>query len=232
MKRTISTILILVGLLLISTPYINKKIVENNSIKKVELMEKVTKEEIQENSKREAEYDFSQIKDVEITTTILGTAKFENESIIGQILIPELNINLPILKGVTHSNLLAGASTMVPDLEMGKKNYSLASHYMKDESLLFGSLIHIKPGTTVLITDKNRIYEYKIYDTMLVPETAMEMLDHEKAEERGKPIISLMTCYYTSKNGKRFFALGELVDEYDYDYEILTKSLDDTNLLK
>jgi sortase A len=49
-----------------------------------------------------------------------------------------------------------------------------------------------------------------------VPETALYMLDQERAELRGKPIISLMTCYYTSKNGKRFFALGELVDTYEY----------------
>ena len=42
----------------------------------------------------------------------------------------------------------------------------------------------------------------------------MEMLDNKRSEEQGKPIISLMTCYYSSKTGKRFFALGELVDEY------------------
>lgn len=26
-----------------------------------------------------------------------------------------------------------------------------------------------------------------------------------------------MTCYYTSRNGQRFFALGELVDEYPHE---------------
>ena len=65
------------------------------------------------------------------------------------------------------------------------------------------------------------VYEYRIYDTLIVPDTAMYMLEHDIAEERGKPIISLMTCYYTSKNGKRFFALGELVDEYPYREDIL-----------
>jgi sortase A len=111
---------------------------------------------------------------------------------------------------------MAGAGTMVPDLKMGEGNFSLASHYMKDPSLLFGNLLNAEPGMQVRITDKINIYEYEIYETVLVPETAIYMLDHERADERGKPIISLMTCYYTSKNGKRFFALGELVDTYPY----------------
>lgn len=88
---------------------------------------------------------------------------------------------------------------------------------MKDKSLLFGSLMDIEEESIVKITDKKTVYEYKIYETVLVPDTAMYMLEHNRAEDRGKPIISLMTCYYTSKNGKRFFALGELVDEYPYE---------------
>lgn len=105
---------------------------------------------------------------------------------------------------------------MSPEIQMGKGNYSLAGHYMKD-NLLFGSLLNIEIGTIVKITDKNKVYEYEIYDIEIVPDTAFYMLDQDRAKKRGKPIISLMTCYYTSKNGKRFFAMGELIDEYPYD---------------
>lgn len=45
----------------------------------------------------------------------------------------------------------------------------------------------------------------------------MDMLSDDKANKRRKPIISLMTCYHSSNTGKRFFALGELVDEYPID---------------
>lgn len=54
----------------------------------------------------------------------------------------------------------------------------------------------------------------KIVPIVVVPNTALDMLLDEKADERGKPILSLMTCYYTSKNGTRFFALGELAKRY------------------
>ena len=85
---------------------------------------------------------------------------------------------------------------------------------MKKKDLLFGSLMDIEIGSKVYVADGDKIYEYQIYDTLVVPDTAMEMLSDDKSDERDKPIISLMTCYFSSKTGKRFFALGELVDEY------------------
>lgn len=217
MKKIISTILILIGIIFLSIPYLNNLMIKRNLKAKQNIVEEVTVSEIEENNNRKAEYDYSNIKDVEISNTISGITKFDNKNIIGQIIISDLDINLPILKGTTNANLLVGATTMVEDQEMGKKNYPLAGHYMEDKNLLFGGLMDIEKDTIVKITDKKMVYEYKIYDTLIVPDTALHMLDHDRAKERGKPIISLMTCYYTSKNGKRFFALGELIEEYSYE---------------
>lgn len=217
MKRIIATILIILGVILIFSSFINKKIVRqvNNTGQKV--FERVTVEEIAENNQREAVYDFEAIKDVEITSSIIGMINFDNKAVIGQLIIDDLNMNLPVLKGVTNSNLLAGATTMVKEQQMGKGNYPLAGHYMKDKDRLFGGLMDIKLDTIVLLVDKKVVYEYKIYDKVIVEDTAFYMLEQEQYRKRGVPIISLMTCYYTSKNGKRFFALGELIDEYPYE---------------
>lgn len=221
MKRILSTLLIIIGLILIFSPLFSKKIIESRVNTTQVIVEEITAVEIENNTKEVAKYDFSAIKDVGITSTITGNINFNNKNVIGQLTIEDLNINLPILKGVTNSNLLAGAATMTPDMIMGKGNYSLAGHYMKDKSLLFGSLMDIDIGSKVKITDKKNIYEYEIYDTIIVPDTAFYMLEDKRAEMRGKPIISLMTCYYTSKNGKRFFALGELIDEYPYELGLI-----------
>ena len=217
MKKIISTILILIGIIFLSIPYLNNLMIKRNLKAKQNIVEEVTVSEIEENNNRKAEYDYSNIKDVEISNTISGITKFDSKNIIGQIIISDLDMNLPILKGTTNANLLVGATTMVEDQEMGKKNYPLAGHYMEDKNLLFGGLMDIEKDTIVKITDKKMVYEYRIYDTLIVPDTALYMLDHDRAKERGKPIISLMTCYYTSKNGKRFFALGELIEEYSYE---------------
>src|SRR5699024_9228875 len=118
--------------------------------------------------------------------------------------------------GTNDTNLLVGATTMVEEQEMGQGNYPLAGHYMKDKNLLFGSLLDIEKETIVKLNNKETIYVYKIYDTLLVKDTDIHRIDDRMAEERGKPVLSLMTCYYTSKNGKRFFAMGELIDSYPY----------------
>lgn len=224
MKKIISSLLIIVGFLFILAPFANSLIIRTRSNTTQQVVKEVTAAEIQENDNQEAIYEYEAIKDIEITSTITGTIEMKkeeiNKNIIGQIIIDDLNIDLPILKGVSNSNLLIGAGTMVPDLVMGKGNYSLAGHYMKD-GLLFGKLIDIEIGTTVKLTNKKIVYEYIIYDTQIVPDTSLYMLNQSRAESKGKPIISLMSCYYTSKNGKRFFALGELVKEYPYEENLI-----------
>lgn len=214
MKKIISILLIIIGLVIIFIPTINNQIVKKNNKSIIKIVETISHDEIEKNAETVVEFDYSAIEDVDITSTIRGMINFDNKSIVGQIIIPDLEMNLPILKGVTNANLAAGAATMMPEQKIGEGNYPLAGHYMKQKDLLFGSLMDIQVGTIVYITDKKTIYEYEIYDLVVVPDTAMEMLDNKRSDEREKPIISLMTCYYSSKTEKRFFALGELVNEY------------------
>ncbi len=217
MKRIISVILIILGLVLIFSSFFNNRIVDQVHNTSQKVFEETTVEEIKENKEREAVYDYDAIRDIEITSSIIGAINFDDKAVIGQIIIDDLNMNLPVLKGVTNSNLLAGATTMVKEQEMGKGNYPLAGHYVKDKGKLFGGLIDIELDSLVLLVDKETVYEYKIYDKVIVNESDFYMIEQQQSKKRGVPIVSLMTCYYTSKNGKRFFALGELVNEYPYE---------------
>lgn len=199
-------------------PFITEQIIryysENSTI------DIVTAKEIERNNEREAEFDYSLVKDVEAFSVVQGAMEFDKDFMVGILKIPDLNVNLPIFKGITNSNLMAGVATMKRNQSMGLGNYALAGHYMKNKDLLLGSLMDIKVGSTVTLTDKQNIYEYRIYETAVVPDTAVDMILDEEAEKRGKPIVSLMTCYYSSKTGKRFFAMAELVDQYPTsDYE-------------
>lgn len=198
MRRIISTSLIILGILLIFSPIINKQIIKKRVTTTQNIIEEVTFEKIEENTKKEAIYDFSAIKDVGIISTITGNINFDDENVIGQIVIDDLNMNLPIMKGITNSNLLAGAATMSPEIQMGKGNYSLAGHYMKD-NLLFGSLLNIEIGTIVKITDKNKVYEYEIYDIEIVPDTAFYMLDQDRAKKRKTHYFSYDLLLYFKK---------------------------------
>lgn len=214
MKKVLSVLLIVLGIFLIITPFLSDQLIKCSS-KRIPI-DNITKEEIDINNSSIAEFDLSSINDVEIKTVLDASTSTSKKPVIGILEVPELGIKLPILKGVTDANLLSGAATMKPEQAMGYGNYTLAGHRMKNKNILFGRLMDIKKGTIVTISDKKEVYKYKIYDTVVVPDTAVEMLLDEKAEKRGNPIISLMTCYYSSKTGKRFFALGDLIDKYPY----------------
>ncbi len=218
MKKTIPILFIITGLLFLLTPFANEQIVIYHS--KSIVNNDISNETLRinnQNNDLEVEFDFSAIKDVSISSIIKGSQNLNKDFVIGTIYIPSLHINLPIMKGLSDANLMAGAATMKPDQSFGVGNYTLAGHQMNNKSLLFASLMDIEIDSEVYISDGEYIYEYIIYDTLIVPETAIEMLSDEKAINRGKPIISLMTCYFSSKTGKRFFALGELVDKYPID---------------
>lgn len=218
LKKLLSTILIIVGIVLLATPFLTEQIIKYHSKKLMD--DQVTMDEIKSNIKtihdeiEPEEYDFSLIQDVDIMSVIKGSMNFDKNLVVGLLLIPDLDLNLPIFKGLTDANLMAGAATMRPDQAIGQGNYPLAGHNMKNKSLLFGSLMDINVGTRVIVSDGETVYEYEVYENIVVPDTALEMILDEKSTERGKPIISLMTCYHSSKTGKRFFSLGELVDEY------------------
>lgn len=217
MKKTISTILIIIGVMLILTPFLSEEIIKyfSNNIVDDEISNEVL---ISNNSRDiEGEFDYDAIEDVDIMGVLRSSFQINKDLIIGTIMIADLDLDLPIMKGLSGSNLMLGASTMKADQSFGQGNFSLAGHYMKNKDLLFGSLMDIELDTMVYVSDGKKMYEYEIYETLVVPDTALEMTSDDKADEVGKPVISLMTCYFTSKSGKRFFALGELVDEYNVD---------------
>lgn len=214
MKRVISIILIGLGLILIITPNIRNMIVKNKTKEINKMIDAISYDDILKNQESDVEYNYEAVEDVGLASVLFSSIAFDNKNLIGQLTIPDLDIELPLLKGLTNSNLSVGAATMKDDQVMGERNYSVSGHNMKNKDILFGRLMDIEVGTTVYITDKNEIFEYDIYDVVVVPDTAIYMIEDLEAEKKGKPIISLMTCYYSSKTGKRFFALGQLIDKY------------------
>lgn len=209
MKKTLAILLIILGILLLFIPNIAEYIIKfkSNSVN----IDNVDKNIIKENqNKNNVEFNYDVIGDLDVETILKNLNNYSSENLVGFLIVPKLGINLPIFNGINDINLMSGVTTMNKDQEMGKGNYPIAGHYMKRKDLLFGGLMDIKKGTKVYLTDKEHVYEYIIGDTELVPDQTIEMIDINKLSSNNKPIVSLMTCYYSSKTGKRFFAIGEL----------------------
>lgn len=218
MRKFLASGLILLGLSLIFTPFLSEQIIiyKGKNIDREDIsMEKIRSNvEKSEKKSNQDDYDFSAIKDVDIISLIKGSLNFDKDLVVGLILIPDLDLELPIFDGLNDANLMAGAATMKANQIMGKGNYALSGHNMKNKKLLFGSLMDIEVGSKVFISNGLKLYEYKIYENLVVPDTEINMIYDEKAEKKGKPIISIMTCFHSSSTGKRFFSLGELVKEH------------------
>lgn len=222
MKKLLAVILILVGAFIMMIPTLKDKKVEQTVQETVKIVEAITPEVIEENeANEEAQFDYSVVEDITVTGTLLGNIKANSKLLVGQLVIPSVGMNISIFKGINNTNLLAGAATMRANQKMGEGNYPLAGHYSKNKDILFGSLMDVKVGDPIRITNKKTIYEYTVYEVKVVPDDALYIIDDKVAEQKGVPVISLMTCYYSSKTGKRYFVMGELTKTYHYSEEVL-----------
>jgi sortase A len=222
MKKVFAVLLIIVGLLLIFTPRIKDEVIKKTVNDTVEIVADYPPEKIKENEENEeAEFDFSIVEDISVTGTFLDASKINKNLLIGQLVIPSVKMNIPIFKGINNANLLAGAATMRRDQKMGQGNYPLAGHYTKHKNVLFGSLMDVKKGDVIRLTDNETIYEYIAYEVKTVPDTAVYIIEDREAKNRGNAILSLMTCYYSSSTGKRYFVMADFKTSYPYSKELL-----------
>lgn len=149
------------------------------------------------------------VTDPDFSTVLTKISKVSREDVVGAIIINDLNMLLPIIKGTNTQNLLVGATTVNNEQEMGNGNYVLAGHHMRDKSLLFGPLLQIKTGTLIQLTDKEFIYSYEVTNTKLVHENDISVL-----EDTEDPVITLITCNVSGVNTvNRVIVIGQFIDK-------------------
>lgn len=165
----------------------------------------ITASQLSDNDKNKAKNDYDAVKRLSLTTVFNNSMNVDKNAIIGEIEIKSVKLHLPILKGTNDANLLGGATTMLDNQVMGKGNYSLAGHHMRDEKLLFGPLMNIKEKAEIIITNKKKDYHYRVTETKIVDETQVDILD-DKNDDR----ITLFTCDTASATTKRYVVIGQL----------------------
>ena len=154
----------------------------------------VTKEKIEENKETEGNFDFESVKSISSEAVLAAQWDAQQLPVIGGIAIPEVEINLPIFKGLDNVNLFYGAGTMKANQKMGEGNYSLASHHIftaeNASQMLFSPLVNAKEGMKIYLTDKEKVYTYVIREVKHVtPDRVDEIEDREGINE-----ITLVTC--------------------------------------
>ncbi|HEP1819427.1 class A sortase [Streptococcus sp. SS-4456] len=188
----LTVLLVMVSLALIFNTFIRNYIIGWNTNKYQ--ITKVSAEDIEKNKQAETTFDFAQVQS--ISTEEVLSAQWDDQQlpVIGGVSIPELGINLPIFKGLSNVSLMYGAGTMKENQEMGKGNYSLASHHIFGVAgaadVLFSPLDRAQNGMKIYVTDKNNVYTYVIDSIEIVSPESVYVID----DVEGRTEVTLVTC--------------------------------------
>lgn len=124
----------------------------------------------------------------------------------GEIRIPAIGMNLPVLEGISQNNLSVGAGTGKANQESGKGNFVLLGHYMTNSGLLFGGIKNLKQGAAIVLTYQGKTVQYTVTEAKTI--SAYESYVMEDSE--GDGFITLLTCTGTGHTDERFMVRGHL----------------------
>lgn len=215
--RLLNYLVVFVGLFLLVLSQLNQFRIDNRAKKNNAVAEEISATDMQNNINSKTSFDFDSIEEISTSGTWLSPDLIDQNLIIGRLYIPSIDLNLTVFNGLSNSILHAGLGTMRPGLTMGQGNFPIAGHFSADSDILFGNLISVEIGDQIYLTDNEKIYEYKVYETRIVDVTEVKWVENTVAKEHGKPIISLMNCYYIDgqNSGDRYFVFGELIEISD-----------------
>lgn len=210
----LAILLIIIALALIfNTPIRNMMIAKKTNEYQVSKVEKKT---IEKNKQVESTFNFDGVDPISTEAVLAAQWEAQELPVIGGIAIPELNMNLPIFKGLSNAALYYGAGTMKETQEMGMGNYALASHHVfamaGASEMLFSPLDRAQAGMKIYLTDKNKVYTYVITKVEIVSPEAVEVID----DHPGKKEITLVTCT-DAEATERTIVYGDYESEIKYE---------------
>jgi sortase A len=114
-------------------------------------------------------------------------ATIPDGKVIGSFSMPALQLDVPIVEGLSHNDLLRGVGH-VPGSAVagGLGNMALAAH----RDTFFRPIRNIKPGMEVLVASQDGTYRYNVDTTEVVLPEQVRVLDIGSV-----PQVTLITCY-------------------------------------
>lgn len=155
---------------------------------------KVSSKQIEKNKEADTTFDFDQVESLSTEAVLAAQWEAQQLPVIGGVAIPELDLNLPIFKGLSNTALYYGAGTMKENQVMGQGNYSLASHHVFGitgaSDMLFSPLEKGKAGMKIYVTDKTTIHTYVLTTVQTVTPDRVDLIE----DTPGLNEITLVTC--------------------------------------
>ena len=111
---------------------------------------------------------------------------------IGLIKIEKIKANLPIMEGTTSSVLKVGVGKLIGTSDFGEVgNTALSAHRSHSYGQNFNRLNEIQEGDLITITTMDAVYNYEVYNILVVKPSDVSVLKKSKTES----ILTLITCH-------------------------------------
>lgn len=167
-------------------------------------------EDIEKNNNTDADFNFEEVQSLSIAEVLKAQTKVGAIPVIGNIVVPSVDLQLPIVKGVGDAALAVGAGTMKPNQKLGQGNYALAGHYFEEKDILFSPLYKAKIGDTIYLTDLTNIYEYKLTSKDIIAATDVYVIN----DIPNKTVLTLITC--AESGTKRLAIQADFIKQYPF----------------
>ena len=210
-RYVVASILLLVGMALLLVQPAQTYMLQQGVTASLEQSKDITRAEVAQNEERteDVTFKFEEVEPLSLENIVKYQGQGGRYS-MGQVAIPELNMKIPIYKGVSNYVLATGAGTMKENQKMGEGNYALASHnYFGDKTILFSPLVDAKQGMKIYTTDLENIYEYEITSVDIIEPTKVSVI----YDQKDKTEITLITCDDLNATN-RYCVKGKFVTKY------------------
>ena len=159
-----------------------------------------------ENEEEEIDFDWTDA----VQLGVLDWLPYINYEVapIGELIIPSINLQLPVLQGPSHVNMTLGAGTLLPGMVMGQGNFTLAAHWDPNPGVRFGGLHLVNFGDLIILRDAHYLH---IYEAIIVNYVIGPYRNEIAEYVEGKVYVTLFTC--TPDGEKRVMVRGELVEQ-------------------
>lgn len=205
-----AVLFILIGVVFIAYPFVEIQMDKKSISKNIDEWDK-QKAKIIESNKDNKEKNINGIKEDKENETNSNknknyTIKLDGKEIIGKIIEPNTNKQIPIIMGATKENLLGGATLYDNGVYPGDNGTAVI---LGHRETTFGFLKNIKKSDIIEVQTLNNLYKFKVKKTYITTPEDESIL----AQEKG-PSMTLVTCYpfrYVGSSPERFIVKLDLV---------------------
>ncbi|WP_096156681.1 class D sortase [Bacillus sp. FJAT-45066] len=206
--KALSISLIMTGIIILSYPFLYEQYRDFKAVELISLFEdnQVSNKNIIQKSFHDLTEVFLEFQETEENVDSVST---EN-TIMGKVEIPKINVSIPILAGATDQNLKYAAGHLIGTAIIGEIGTSaIAAHRSHSFGRLFNRLGEVEIGDLVYAHSNKGEYVYEVFEVQIVKPDDVSVL----YKYNDKSVLTLITCEPMINPTHRLILHSKLIDD-------------------